>query len=182
MVRKEKGRGPTRSYSVLPARVDSPVRINQGGFSLPEVVLALFLAGILSTMGGYAYNQWVPRYQMERAVQHISGDMQLARMKAISENRFYRLQFSPPNDSYLLEREAVSAASRWPGVQVGLTREFRQSQNPYHCPGVQMESCSGHPVFSPRGTAAGTTIILKNPSGRKIISLSTQGRVKVQEG
>jgi Tfp pilus assembly protein FimT len=182
MVRKEKGRASTRSCSVLPVRVDRPMRIDRAGFSQLELVLALFLAGILSAMGGYAYLQWVPRYQMERAVQHISGDMQLARMKAISENRFYRLQFSPPNDSYLLEREAVSGASRWPGVQEGLTREFRQSQNPYHCPGVRMESSSGHPVFSPRGTAAGTTIILKNPSVRKIISLSNQGRVKVQEG
>jgi Tfp pilus assembly protein FimT len=182
MVRKGKTRGPTRCSVIFSPLESRPAQIGRSGFSQLEMVLALFLAGILAAMGSYAYLQWVPRYQMERAVQHISGDMQLARMKAISENRFYRLQFSPPNDSYLLEREAVSGASRWPGVQEGLSREFRQSQNPYHCPGVRMESSSGHPVFSPRGTAAGTTIILKNPSGRKIISLSSQGRVKVQEG
>ncbi len=33
-----------------------------------------------------------------------------------------------------------------------------------------------------RGNVVGTTIILKNSSGQKRITLSSQGRVKVQEG
>jgi Tfp pilus assembly protein FimT len=179
MVQNRILRKRSRHRLPLPAR---GVRKNRAGFSLIEMVLFLFLAGILLAIGGYGYLQWVPRYQMERAVQYIVGDMQLARMKAIGENCFYRLRFSPSDDSYMLEREAVSGASRWPGIQEGPSRQFRHPQNPYHCPGIQMESSSGQPVFSPRGTAVGTTVILKNTAARKVISLSSQGRVKVQEG
>jgi Tfp pilus assembly protein FimT len=152
------------------------------GFSLAEMVFGLFLMSVLLALSGYLYSQWLPRYQLERAVQQVTSDLQLARMKAISQNCYYRLQFSPGDDSYRLERESLNGQASWPGILDGLSRQFRQADNPYYCPGVKLESNSSHPVFSPRGTAVGTTIILKNAAKRKIITLSIQGRIKVQEG
>lgn len=159
-----------------------PHHRRKDGFSMAEMIIGLFLMSVLLALSGYLYSQWMPRYQMERAVQQVTNDLQLARMKAISQNCYYRLQFSPGEDSYRLERESLNGQSRWPGVLDGLSRQFRQADNPYYCPGIKLESSSSHPVFSPKGTAVGTTIILKNAAMRKVITLSIQGRVKVQEG
>jgi Tfp pilus assembly protein FimT len=158
------------------------IRKNKAGYSLIEILFGLFLTGLLLSLSGYAFHQLIPRYRLASAVQHVANDMQLARMKAIGQNCYYRLQLSPKENTYLLERESIIGQSRWPGVQDGLSRKFSQPGNPYHCPGVTLESSTSHPVFSPRGNVAGTTIILKNAVGRKIITLSSQGRVKVQEG
>jgi len=146
------------------------------------MVVGLFLVSVLLAFSGFYYSQWMPRFQLERAVQQVTNDIQLARIKAISQNCFYRLQFSPVDDSYRLERESLNGPSNWPGVLEGLCRQFSQADNPYHCPGVKLESSSSHPIFSPRGTVVGTTIILKSAAMKRVITLSTQGRVKVQEG
>jgi hypothetical protein len=87
----------------------------------------------------------------------------------------------PEKNHYFLERES-SSLTRWPGVQEGLTREFNNTQNPYSYPGVNLESSSNHPIFSPRGAVMGTTLVVRNSSGKKIITLSSLGRVKVQGG
>jgi len=158
------------------------IKKKEAGFSLIESLLSLFLCGLLLSLSGYGYNQLLPRYQLEGATQHLNSDFQLARMKAIGQNCYYRIQFFPKENYYFLERESMTANSRWPGSQEGLPRKFKEKDNPYYLPGVELESRSINPVFSPRGTAVGTTIILRNSSGRKIITLSTQGRVKVQEG
>lgn len=147
-----------------------------------ETIIALCLMGLVFSIGCYGYNQFIPRYRLEGAAQCLVSDFQLARMKAIGQNCYYRVQIVPEQNQYLLERESLSGTSRWPGVQDGIIRKFNNPQNPYSYPGVAVESNSKDPVFSPRGTVAGTTLILKNSSGKKIITLSSQGRVKVQGG
>jgi Tfp pilus assembly protein FimT len=154
----------------------------KGGFSVVEMLFSLFLISVLLSLSGTIYSQWMPKYQLERAVQQVTNDIQLARMKAVSQNCYFRIQFSPGDDSYRLERESLNGQSSWPGILDGLSRQLRQADNPYYCPGVKLESSSSQPVFSPRGTVVGATIILKTAVQRKVITLSTQGRVKVQEG
>lgn len=157
-------------------------RKNQSGFSLMETLIGLFLMGLVFSIGCYGYNQFIPRYRLEGATQSLVSDFKLARMKAIGKNCYYRVQIVPEQNHYFLERESFSGTSRWPGVRDGVLREFNNARNPYSYPGVNLESSSNHPVFSPRGTVVGTTLILKNSFGKKIITLSSQGRVKVQGG
>ncbi len=154
----------------------------QSGFSLMEAVMTLFLMGLVFSIGCYGYQQFIPRYRLEGAVQCLVSDFQLARMKAIGQNCYYRVQIVPEQNRYFLERESSTGLSRWPGVQEGLIRMFNNAQNPYCYPGVNLESSSNHPIFSPRGAVVGTTLVVKNSSGKKIITLSSLGRVKVQEG
>ena len=106
----------------------------------------------------------------------------LARMKAIGKNCFYRIRIDPGQKQYFLERESLFGSSQWPGIQEGILRKFNDPGNPYYYPGVDLESSTNNPIFLPRGSAIGTTIVLRNSSGQKKITLSSQGRVKVQEG
>lgn len=154
---------------------------NRRGYSLIEMVMALALLGLVFSIGGYAFNRVIPKYRLDGAVNSLVSDFHLARMRAIGQNCTYRIQVDCGRKQYLLERESLTGSSRWPGVRDGVPRKFNDPGNPFYHPGVEMES-SNNPVFLPRGNVVGTTIVLKNSSGQKKITLSSQGRVKVQEG
>jgi prepilin-type N-terminal cleavage/methylation domain-containing protein len=157
-------------------------RKTESGFSLIETILVLCIVGVIFGIAGYGFMQFIPRYRLDGAVQSLISDFQLARMKAISQNCFFRVQIVPEQNHYFLERESLSGPSHWPGVQEGIPRKFSAPGTSYYFPGVDLKSSSNHPVFSPRGTVVGTTVVIKNSSGQKTITISSLGRVKVQEG
>lgn len=146
-----------------------------------EMLMTLVILGLVFSIGCYAFNQILPRYRLEGAVNSLVSDFYLARMRAIGQNCIYRIQVDCGRKQYLLERESLNGPPRWPGIPDGVLRKFNDPGNPFYYPGVEMES-SNDPVFLPRGSVLGTTITLKNSSGQKKITLSSQGRVKVQGG
>lgn len=156
-------------------------RKNASGFSLIETVMTLALLSLVFSIGGYGFNRFIPKYRLEGAVNSLVSDFHLARMRAIGQNCFYRIQIDSGQKQYFLERESLVGPSRWPGIREGVLRKFNDPDNPFFYPGVNLES-SKNPVFLPRGGVIGTTIVLKNSSGQKKITLSSEGRVKVQEG
>jgi prepilin-type N-terminal cleavage/methylation domain-containing protein len=153
---------------------------NKQGFSVIEVTIVLSLIGLLLLWGGFSFSILVPRLRLEGAAQDLISDLQLARMKAIAQNCFYRLHIEPDRERYVIERESLSGTSRWPGTQEGLTREWTNPDSLYHHPGVDLVSSSHDPVFSPRGTAFGTTLVISIGEIQKIVAVSSQGRVRVQ--
>jgi Tfp pilus assembly protein FimT len=153
----------------------------ESGFSLIEMILTACLLSLIAGMIGYGFQKLVPRYRLNGAVQCIVADFQSARMKAISQNCYFRIQLFPGCNYYFLERENGTGSTRWPGVQEGILRSFN-TPSPYYYPGVDLESSSNNPLFSPRGTVSGTTVIVKNSAGSRKITLSSLGRVKVLEG
>jgi prepilin-type N-terminal cleavage/methylation domain-containing protein len=155
---------------------------NQSGFSLSEMIVVLFVMSVILSIGCYGFMNFLPRYRLEGATRILVSDFQLTRMRAIGQNCSYRVRFLPEEECYILEREISYGVTRWPGIQEGPPRKFNLPSSPYYYPGVHLESVSRNPVFSPRGTAVGTTIVLRNSSGQKIITLSSQGRVKVEGG
>ena len=110
----------------------------------------------------------------------LVSDLRFARMKAIGRNCYYRIQFFPDQEGYVIERASESESSRWPGQPEGLARQFNNPAGLYYQPRVDLVSSSRDPVFSPRGTALGTTLVLRHTGLQKVITLSSQGRVKVE--
>jgi Tfp pilus assembly protein FimT len=150
------------------------------GLTLLEMVVTLGLIGLVGALGGFCFRDLYPALHLQGAVQGIVLDIQAARMMAIAQNRYCRLVFFPGQESYQIEKAAASGGGQWTGSPEGLPREFNNPNNPYHHPGVDLLSSTFNPVFSPRGTATGATIVLQSGGQQKVITISFQGRVKVQ--
>ncbi len=150
------------------------------GMTLLEIVVTLGLVGLTAALVGFGFRDLYPSLHLQGAVKDIVLDIQTTRMMAIAQNRPCRIVFSPGRESYQIEKASASAGIQWTGVPAGISREFNNPENPYYHPGVDLLSSSFNPVFSPRGTAAGASILLKSGERQKLITVSSQGRVRVQ--
>lgn len=148
--------------------------------TLLEMLVALALLAVVLGWSGFGFREWLPGMHLRGAVNDLVIDLQYARLRAIAQNRYYRLVFSTEKNTYHIERESGKGQSRWPGVADGLQREWGQAANPYYHPEVELVQVSQNPVFSPRGGAFGTTIKLQSGGRLKVITVSSQGRVKVE--
>jgi prepilin-type N-terminal cleavage/methylation domain-containing protein len=150
------------------------------GMTLLEIVVTMGLISLMAALVGFGFRDLYPSLHLQGAVKDIVLDIQTARMMAIAQNRPCRIVFSPGQESYQIEKASASGDVQWTGTPVGIPREFDNPNNPHHHPGVDLLSSSFNPVFSPRGTAAGASIRLQCGERQKLITISSQGRVKVQ--
>jgi Tfp pilus assembly protein FimT len=150
------------------------------GWTLLETMVLIAVIAIVLGISGLAFRDFLPGLHLRGAVSHLVIDLQQARLRAIAQNCYYRLVFSPDQKAYFLERESGNGRNRWPGLPEGGPREFNNPGNPYYHPGVDQMQVSQNPVFSPRGGVFGTTIVLRSGDRQKVITVSSLGRVKVK--
>ena len=164
---------------------------DQRGFSLIEILVVLVLLGLVVMVGMPAMQDWLERYRVRTAAQSIAADMQLQRMRAVSRNRRFCVQFNQAGGTYTL----------WDGDPVnGLVQQM--VPEPIVLPmGVTFTGGAGDPVepawqgnadyavFHPDGSindrlAQDDTITLTNAIGDsfRVVINQVTGRVQVLEG
>jgi prepilin-type N-terminal cleavage/methylation domain-containing protein len=65
------------------------------GFTLMELIVALSILSILSSIAIPAYSSWLPEYKLKNAVRDLYSNMYLARMLSIKRNDKYKIIFYP---------------------------------------------------------------------------------------
>jgi Tfp pilus assembly protein FimT len=150
------------------------------GWTLLELLTVIGLLALVLALTGFGFRELLPGWNLRGAAQDLVLDLQYARWRALAQNQYYRLIFSMEQESYALERESVNGGNRWPGELEGTVREFNNPRSLHYHPGVDLAQVSRNPIFSPRGTVSGTTIVLRCGDLTKIITVSSQGRVKVE--
>ena len=164
---------------------------DERGYSLIELSVVLVLLGLVVVVGMPAMQDWLERYRVRTATQLLAADLQLQRMRAVSRNRRFSIQFNAANSTYTL----------WDGDPVnGLTTQL--SPEPVVMPmGVTFTTTAGGPleltwqgnddwaVFHPDGSvndrlAQDDEITLTNAIGDAFRAVMNQvtGRVQVLEG
>lgn len=131
------------------------------GFTVLELMVAVGIAMVVLGIAVPSLLTWLPSLRLSSAARQVATDLQVARMKAISQNASYTVSFNTSNSTYSF---------------TGTSRDVVQEY-----PGITISSVSANPVFTPRGTASTTgNVTLSNGTATKQIQVSTVGRVIIQ--
>lgn len=169
-----------------------PCRPRGEGFSLPEVIVAVAVAGILAGASVPAFQGLIQRSRLDGAVRQVVSDLRVAQSQAVGREDLYRLHsgddplVSQPSQ-YRLERSADGGAT-WTGVTpwAALAEAF---------PGARIvditdSAASPAPVYEVRFTARGNIanpgpvtypikVVISGPAGSRTIQVRQIGSVKV---
>jgi len=69
------------------------------GFTITELLVVVFIIGILAVAFAFDYSGWMGRYNIESQIKQIQGDLLYARTKAMASSR-YHFFFFPSATTY----------------------------------------------------------------------------------
>jgi len=119
-----------------------------------EVLVTVSLVSVLAGSAVHSAGPYLYSAAGRSATQQIASDLRLTRMKAIAQNRRFRVTFNMDNGTYTIERE----------TSLG---NFETDEGPFDLPGaatIQYVS-PGDPIFDTRGTANAPTTIMAGVPG-----------------
>ena len=150
------------------------------GLSLLELLVALVILAIGVTLAVPNLSLCMEKYTMWKARRQLVTDLQLARMRAVSQGLQHRVSFDTATGSYKIEQgDAARASAAW--SQIGITHALSEPQNPHYANGVALATnfVNNAVIFSTKGTAspAGTvTFRSTNYTGHVTVILT--GRIR----
>ncbi len=139
---------------------------SEQGFTIMELVVVMTLALIIMGVALPNLLSWLPTYRLSAGARQVASDLQLARMKAISQNAKFRLIFS--GATYTFEKDN---GGTW-GTESG----------PFGLPdGITVTGVTAISEFQPRGTVNVISLItLQNVNSlTKQVQISIVGRVSI---
>ncbi len=138
------------------------------GFTVIELMVVLAVAVIVMGVALPNMMSWLPTYRLSAGARQLAGNLQLARMKAISQNTKYRLNFGVlPSTSYTFEKDDGG---------------FATESGPFSLPnGITVTVVSATSEFQARGTVNTASVItLQNINSlTKQVQISIVGRVAI---
>jgi len=139
------------------------IKFNDRGFSLIDVLIGIFILGLIVTFASYALLQSSPRYQLRRSTWAIQVKLIQARYLAIFKNIPHRCVFK--KTGIVLEKKD-SASQKWIAISY------------QELPGVVVEA-NNTPTFYPQGTVSNlASILVYNANGSFKITIAISGRIK----
>lgn len=74
----------------------------EGGFSLIEMLVVVSLIGLMVVVGYPNMIEWLDRYQVRGAASELAANIQLQRMRAVSQNAEFSIAFDAASGTYSL--------------------------------------------------------------------------------
>lgn len=174
------------------------------GFTVIELLIAAGILGILSSIAIPSYNVWLPKTRVNGAARELFTELQLAKMRAISENNDYVVTFDAANNTYSIydddDHDFATAGAEWdelvktididsrhPGIAYG----YVSGKSPSGSAITKAVTFSGLPrrvAFSPTGLANKNGSIYLVPTAdtsnsrkdrQRVITVLKTGRVRL---
>ena len=147
---------------------------SERGFTVVELLTVIAIMLVITAIATPSFYYWLPTYRLSAGARQIAADLQLARMKAISQNTKYRLSFTAPNTYEMQKDDAPWAVAPGHGsvtLPEGITvtngTPFNTSE------------------FQSRGTADTGVgideITVTNDDASKAVCIEIVGRVHIEE-
>lgn len=150
--------------------------ICKSGFTLIEVLIVMVLLGIVVAMAIPNFGVLAATSNVKGATQTLAMDLNLSKMRAISQSKKCRLLFLN-GTSYKIQYYDP-AGSIWKDLPGEVTRNFSAPSNPYFHEGVNITAPAGNEVvFQPWGSATAASIEVKNSEKKGTITLSSTGKI-----
>ena len=137
-------------------------RRNSAGFTLIEMMATIGVAAILMAIAIPQFLSALPGLRLNDAARQVATDLQLARMRAISQNNSNTVTFNTSTGVY----------------SFSLGSESYDIDQLY--PGIALTAPTANPVFTSRGTASTpATITLSNGTAIRQVEVTPVGRVRI---
>ena len=149
------------------------------GMTVVELVTVVVLLIILAAIAIPSISPVVLRYRLRGAAWQVAGDLRLARQRAVTIKKRFRLcvtgcDIAVPPGSYSVERDDGPAG----GPAVWTNEDSVATRLP---PDVAV-AANANPTFTITGAAGGATMTLSNLVGSYDVVVAQSGRVTVCEG
>jgi Tfp pilus assembly protein FimT len=147
-----------------------------GGFTLVEMIISCALLLIITAIAAPYFQLLTASSQVKGAVQTVTTDLQLTKMRSISLSKRCRLLFLD-NHSYKLQ-SYNSEAALWEDMANEIIRDFSSNSNPHYHEGVTITAPVGNEVvFQPWGSTATAAFSVQNTEKQGAITVSPTGKV-----
>lgn len=159
-------------------------RVNeQRGVTVIELAMTLSLLGILGSIAFLQIRPLLAQARLNSGARQVATDLQVARMKAIAQNRRFRVTFRTATRDYVVDREDDSSWSRL--LLHSHTTEHVDDAVISLPPGVAIAfvNSGGDVIFVPRGHVDGGISITLNSltgAGTRRVIVNLAGRVRIE--
>ena len=138
--------------------MDIPAR--ESGFSIIELVVGMALMGILAAIALPRWTSLLPGYALNNSIRQIQSELHHIKMRAAAENVSFQLAYMQGAGVYTIQRDTKALVTKPLTEGTTITKD-------------------GTISFSPRGTASGNRVRVRNTNGTcKQIVVSPTGRVR----
>ena len=151
--------------------------MRERGFTITELMIVVAIMGGLTAVATPSLSRWLTSIRMASATRDIASTLQLARVKAITQNTSIRINFDTTANIYQMQQRNSANVTTWHNVD-------KAKKLPA---GLRFVSVTGNPVTfqSGRGSTlpgSNSTITLQNPQGKtNAVVVAQTGRVLVRK-
>lgn len=136
-------------------------RTRRSGFSTIELVVVLAIAAIIAAIALPGWKSWSHNAALNSSIRQIQSELHAIKMRAAAENVGFQFAYLQDANEYTIQRDSRPLQTKPITQGTTITK-------------------SGTISFSPRGTAGGNRVRLRNAAGacRQIV-VSATGRVRI---
>jgi len=151
--------------------------MRERGFTITELMIVVAIMGVLTAVATPSLSRWLTSIRMASATRDIASTLQLARVKAITQNTGIRINFDTTAHTYQMQQRNAADLTTWNNVD-------KAQKLPV---GIRFVSVTDNPVTfqSGRGSTLpgrNSTITLQNTQGKtNAVVVAQTGRILVHK-